>query len=115
VAGGIAVLQVGQERLSALADLGLTPGQKVTLTIRPEKLQLARPNESTGDNALTGMVREVVYIGTDTRYVVALPRAGDEALVARIQNVGGRGVGEFAAGDAVKIWCAPEDARTLMG
>jgi len=108
---GQTILKVGNERLAALADSALTSGQSVTLTLRPEKVLLARPNEPAGDTPLTGAIREVVYIGTDTRYVIALPHG--ESLVARIQNVGGHGVGEYAVGEAVRVWCAPEDARML--
>jgi spermidine/putrescine transport system ATP-binding protein len=108
---GRMMLKVGHEHLAALADASFAPGQSVTLTLRPEKALLARPGEPAGDASLSGVIREVIYIGTDTRYVIALPHG--ESLVARIQNVGGHGVGEYAVGDVVKVWCAPEDARTL--
>lgn len=109
--GGHTILKVGEERLAALADSSLAPGQSVTLTLRPEKALLARPNEPAGATPLSGVIREVVYIGTDTRYVIALSHG--ESIVARIQNVGGHGVGEYAVGEAVRVWCAPEDARVL--
>jgi spermidine/putrescine transport system ATP-binding protein len=108
---GQTILKVGDERLAALADPSLTPGQAVTLTLRPEKVLLARPAEPAGDTPLQGLIREVVYIGTDTRYVVLLTQG--ESLVARIQNVGGHGVGEYKVDEGVQVWCAPEDARML--
>jgi len=80
--GRVRVTIAGQPVFAQAADVGLTPGQKVTLTIRPEKLALSRSAAAPNGSALTGAVREVVYIGTDTRYVVGLP-AG-EAVVARV-------------------------------
>jgi spermidine/putrescine transport system ATP-binding protein len=106
-----ATLVVGDKRFQAQAAAHLSPRQSVTLAIRPEKLQLTRPSASVQGNALTGAVREVVYIGTDTRYVIALPHG--ETLVARVQNLGARAHETFASGDAVLIACAPEDARIL--
>ena len=58
-----------------------------------------------------GVVREVVYLGTDTRYVVDLGTG--ESIVARLQNIGERGLGQFCVGDQVGLSCAPEDVRVL--
>lgn len=111
VDGDMVQVSVSGERASAqVGDHRLVPGQSVILTVRPEKLVLSLSGETTGE-ALTGTVREVVYIGTDTRYIVEL--ASGETLVTRVQNLGGRGLGHFATGDQVKVRWIPEDARTL--
>ncbi|MBK9055611.1 MAG: TOBE domain-containing protein [Chloroflexi bacterium] len=60
---------------------------------------------------LPGIIREAVYIGTDTRYVVGL--ATGEAVVVRTQNVGGQGYGAFQVGEAVTVWWRLTDARLL--
>ena len=102
VAGELAAAQAG--------DCHLTHGQSVTLTVRPEKLILARAEEPASEG-LTGTVREAVYIGTDTRYIVEL--ATGETVVTRVQNLGARGLEQFATGSRVKITWASEDAQAL--
>ncbi len=89
---------------------GYAPGDEVTMTVRPEKLMLNRPDLVNG-HSLCGTIREAVYVGTDTRFVVALPTG--ETLVARLQNIAEHGLGEFAIGDQVKITWSPGDARLL--
>ena len=113
VAGGIAQVRVGGERVAAGAGGDeVKPGGQVTLMVRPEKLRLARPTDGgSPGGALTGAIQEVVYIGTDTRYVVGLPSG--EVLVARIQNLGGKGLGEYVVGDAVSVSWSLEDVRAL--
>src|SRR5690606_6598281 len=48
----------------------VTPGQAVTITVRPEKMHL-RPSVDEV-NQLTGRVTDIVYIGTDTHYGMVL-------------------------------------------
>jgi putative spermidine/putrescine transport system ATP-binding protein len=62
-------------------------GSDGVFTIRPEKLRLAAPEESPGDDegSALGRIREVVYLGPDTRYIIAL-ETGSE-LVATEQNL----------------------------
>jgi spermidine/putrescine transport system ATP-binding protein len=93
-----------------VSDLRPPPGEEVTLVVRPEKLSLAPLNGRTPDG-LHGTVTEVVYIGTDTRYVVCLPNG--QSVVARIQNVGGHRPGGFSTGDRVQIRWDTADARVL--
>ncbi len=61
-----------------------TPG---TFTIRPEKIRLTETDGAvgTGETSATGTVRSVVYLGPDTRYVVALDAGTD--LVVTQQNL----------------------------
>jgi putative spermidine/putrescine transport system ATP-binding protein len=61
-----------------------TPG---TFTIRPEKIRLAETDGAVGagETSATGTVRSVVYLGPDTRYVVALDAGTD--LVVTQQNL----------------------------
>jgi putative spermidine/putrescine transport system ATP-binding protein len=62
-------------------------GRAGTFTIRPEKIHLHdRDHEVAGDETgATGVVQDVVYVGPDTRYVVALD-AGTTLVVTR-QNL----------------------------
>ena len=56
-------------------------------TIRPEKLRLADPDEHPADDegSALGTIREIVYVGPDTRYIVALD-TGSELVVTQ-QNL----------------------------
>ena len=62
-------------------------GSAGTYTIRPEKIRLAEPDASVGpdETSATGVIRGVVYLGPDTRYVVRLD-AGAELVVTQ-QNL----------------------------
>ena len=103
--------RVGEEHVMARhMGNGLYPGHAATLAIRPEKLTINR--ESMREvPSLTGTVRDVIYLGTDTRFLVEL--ASGQVVTVRVQNTHGRGLGEFAVGDTVRIAWQPEDARML--
>ncbi len=62
-------------------------GDAQPFTIRPEKIALAEPegHVSPEDCSATGTVREVVYLGAVTRYIVALDAGG--TLVVMQQNL----------------------------
>ena len=62
-------------------------GADGTFTIRPEKLRLADPAESPADDegSALGTIREIIYVGPDTRYIVALD-TGSELVVTQ-QNL----------------------------
>ena len=62
-------------------------GTDGVFTVRPEKIFLADPTrQPAGDEATAlGTIREVVYVGPDTRYIVALG-SGGELMVTR-QNL----------------------------
>ncbi len=120
--GGTTEVSIGAASLPAVADPvgrlavptnGFRPsaGQSVTLAVRPERVRLAHAGQPAGEWALAGTVREAVYLGTDTRYVVGLPSG--EKVVARLQNTSDHERGAFTAGEAVLVWCQPEDARLL--
>jgi putative spermidine/putrescine transport system ATP-binding protein len=62
-------------------------GEDGTFTVRPEKIRLGEPSDDVGsdETSALGHVRNVVYLGPDTRYVVGLD-AGSELVVTR-QNL----------------------------
>jgi putative spermidine/putrescine transport system ATP-binding protein len=62
-------------------------GHPGTFTVRPEKIHLAAPGAPPAEDevAADGTIIEVVYIGPDTRYVVALD-AGAQLIVTQ-QNL----------------------------
>jgi spermidine/putrescine transport system ATP-binding protein len=60
-----------------------TPGQQVSVAVRPEKLRLNA--ELKDGNNLNGRVEDVIYIGTDTHYGVRF--AGGQKVRVREQNV----------------------------
>ena len=62
-------------------------GDAGTYTVRPEKIRLAEPDDTTAtdETSASGTIRSVVYLGPDTRYVVALDAGAD--LVVTQQNL----------------------------
>jgi spermidine/putrescine transport system ATP-binding protein len=102
VVDGILTLHVPLER-----NVGM--GEKVTVAIRPEKISLhADPPDP---RAVLGVVKELVYTGTDSRYIVQLT---DNVLITvRQQNVGIGDSGRFALGAPVYLHWQPQSARLL--
>ena len=82
VAGFVGVSNV----LSGQAALAIT-GRDHAFTIRPEKIRLVRVEQEPGpgEYSATGHVREVVYLGAHTRYIVDLDVGGQ--LVVTEQNL----------------------------
>ena len=78
---------VGTSNLLTGAVAEAIIGRAGTFTIRPEKIHLAEPDVVVGsdENSAAGRIRDVVYLGPDTRYVVTLD-AGSELVVTR-QNL----------------------------
>ncbi len=62
-------------------------GSPMAFTVRPEKIHLGEPGGPVGpdESSATGNVREVVYIGALTKYIVALDAGGE--LVVFQQNL----------------------------
>jgi spermidine/putrescine transport system ATP-binding protein len=79
-------------------------GSSVDVAIRPERAQITRDG-----NGLNAVVREVVYVGTDT--VVYLEIAG-EVFRVRMQNYGGAAK-IVSVGDQVKL-VIPSDAVRVL-
>ena len=81
-----------------------------TITVRPEKLVLIENGEPepSGAHVEPGRVRDVIYAGVLTRYVVGLD-AGGELVVSR-QNAERASI---AAGSRVRVAWRPDQAFTI--
>jgi spermidine/putrescine transport system ATP-binding protein len=89
---------------------GLSEGQSITIAIRPEKISVGAPDAAPPDR-IPGRVEEVVYIGTDTRYIVRLPNGMN--VVSRVQNLGQGAVIHYTPGTEVALIWEPSTARIL--
>ena len=79
-------------------------GEAGTYTVRPEKIRLTTPDASVGpdESSATGSIREVIYLGPDTRYIVTLD-AGAELVVTQ-QNLATSSMEALSAkGQAVRL------------
>jgi putative spermidine/putrescine transport system ATP-binding protein len=78
---------VGTSNLLAPDAARAVLGREVLVSVRPEKIRLAPEQQRPGDgeHSALGTVREVVYAGSGTRFVVDLDAGG--SLVALQQNV----------------------------
>ena len=86
----------------------------VTVAIRPERIGIASPGdqpESKGLTVLDAVLAGSQYIGTDTRYTLAL--GDDIELVARLQNVQDGDGAAFQIGQRVKVYWA-ESSTTVL-
>jgi putative spermidine/putrescine transport system ATP-binding protein len=95
---------VGTSNLLSGAVAELIVGRKGTFTVRPEKIRLGEPSDPVADDetSATGTIRNIVYLGPDTRYIVALD-AGTDLVVVQ-QNLATSSMDALATRDkAVRL------------
>jgi spermidine/putrescine transport system ATP-binding protein len=105
---GRAVCALGNGARLLVEDQSAALGERVTLSLRPEKVAL-RPDSDPGA-ALRGTVQSLVYFGTDTQYRIDI--GGGRTLLARAQNAQGARPA-FAPGARVALEVAPGAAQIL--
>jgi putative spermidine/putrescine transport system ATP-binding protein len=98
-------------------DLARTVGEaNGTFTVRPEKIQLTGLEAAVGegDCSVIGTVRDVVYVGINTRYIVTLDAGGE--LVVVQQNLSTSSMDALAAkGKRVKLVWSRQHNRPIDG
>jgi putative spermidine/putrescine transport system ATP-binding protein len=99
------LLDAGPE-VEAAAVRATTPGERTTLSIRPERV-LVNPDEERVATRLPGRVRELIYVGDHLRVYVA---AGAQEFIVKIPN--SRYV-PLRVGDDVTIGWHTADCRAL--
>ena len=109
----MAVIRIGEERIYAMTGRE-KPAQNTatTITVRPERMMISAPGERER-TGVSGTIKEVVYIGTDIRYLLKIA-TGQEVQI-RIQNSSKQDISAFPEGAEVQIGWTPEDARLLLG
>jgi spermidine/putrescine transport system ATP-binding protein len=86
------------------------PGRTVTLAVRPERIQLFRPDRAPAHtNGWLGQVEETIFRGSTTEYRI---RCGPQQLRA-LQAPNGAAHGPFAVGDTVVCHLPPEFLNLL--
>jgi spermidine/putrescine transport system ATP-binding protein len=93
---------------------GLHASGTVAVAVRPERVAFAQDLESetpSSWNTLDGVIRDVIYLGTHSQYVVQLP-AGQLVVVHR-QNRSG-GAASLEIGAPAQVVFDPVDATILI-
>lgn len=97
--------------VAARAIPGLSPGQKVTLAIRPEKLSISHDRPANG-NAVPGEVKDLAYFGKDSLYRITLP-SGDLVSVHAVNARRGEGAAK-SADWYDKVWLSFEPSSAIL-
>jgi spermidine/putrescine transport system ATP-binding protein len=96
-----------------MGEMDLEAGQPISVAIRPERIML-RPYDTQipeGASVVSGQIRQISYIGTDTRYLV---RIGDNKdLAVRVQNTDYQKALTFREMESVKVLWHTQNARIL--
>ncbi len=79
---------VGTSNLVSDEAARVITGTPDTFTVRPEKIRMGDPADTAGEGecTVTGTVRDVVYLGVNTRYLVALDPGGDLVVIQQNQT-----------------------------
>jgi putative spermidine/putrescine transport system ATP-binding protein len=105
---------VGVSNLIQGATAQAITGMSDTFSIRPEKIHLQNPGDPIGADSYSigGCIRDVIYLGMYTRYLVELDGGGDLTVVQ--QNLHTTSMDVLAAkGRAVKLVWKREHIRRV--
>ena len=87
--------------------------QPLRLMVRPEKisLTLARPSSGERVNAFRGVVEDIAYFGSHTRYRI---RSGEHSILAQLQRSRFSG-GEIDPARGAEVWMSfhPDEGRVV--
>jgi spermidine/putrescine transport system ATP-binding protein len=109
-----AVIQISPDEriIVPVHDRVVSPGSRLELTVRPEKIGLVTaPPSDEGCCALRGTVTEVVYLGTSTNFSVTTT-AGSDMVV--FQQNSASAIDAAARGDSVWLSWQPEHSYPVV-
>jgi spermidine/putrescine transport system ATP-binding protein len=73
MAGDGREVQFGSDhRLVARQAADVGEGARITISVRPQRIQIRAPSVASGSNLLAGRLKEIIYLGTAVRFVVEL-------------------------------------------
>jgi putative spermidine/putrescine transport system ATP-binding protein len=115
VADGVAKLKLG-EADNVMAPVGdsARPGEIATVTIRPERISIAgdRPSIGEQDCRASGTVRDSMYAGPITRFVVALDGGGELMVVRQNAQTGFEDAQALRGRQVTLVW--PRDYTRVI-
>ena len=92
---------------------GLREGAPVRIAVRPEWMDVCRPDAAPpGENALGGTIRDVIYLGETMHVIVAVPGTGDVTVAVRNEGQLIKPL-PWKRGDAAAVAWLPEDCQVL--
>jgi len=91
----------------------LKAGQLTRIAVRPEWMDVWRPDEvPAGENALGGTIEDVIYLGETMHVLVRLPHHGIVAVAVRNEGQLSKPL-PWKRGDVVAVAWLPEDCQIL--
>jgi spermidine/putrescine ABC transporter ATP-binding subunit len=110
---GWVIRQAGGECFQIPNQPGLGLGALVRIAVRPEWMDVSRPDDvPSGENALRGVVREIIYLGETMHVIVTLPESGDVTVAVRNEGQLIKPLG-WKRGDPAAVAWLPEDCQIL--
>lgn len=111
--GYVRVMVDGLGSPLVLSNGAVTTNQTLRLMVRPEKISLTLKRPPSGErvNAFRGIVEDIAYFGTHTRYRI---RAGEHSILAQLQRSRFSG-GELDPVRGTEVWMTfhPDEGRVL--
>jgi spermidine/putrescine ABC transporter ATP-binding subunit len=110
---GWLIRQTGDECFHVPNHPGLSQGRAVRIAVRPEWMDVWRPESvPAGENALTGVIREIIYLGETMHVIVTVPGSGDVTVAVRNEGQLIKPL-LWKRGDPVAVAWLPEDCQVL--
>jgi spermidine/putrescine transport system ATP-binding protein len=111
--GGWSIQQAGGECFRVPNQASLRPGAAVRIAVRPEWMDVWRPDSvPAGENALNGLIREIIYLGETMHVIVTLPGTGDVTVAVRNEGQLIKPL-LWKRGDPAAVAWLPEDCQVL--
>jgi spermidine/putrescine transport system ATP-binding protein len=107
------IRQSGGECFRVPNHPGLREGQEARIAVRPEWMDVCRPHSvPAGENALSGVIREIIYLGETMHVIVTVPGSGDVTVAVRNEGQLIKPLG-WKQGDPAAVAWLPEDCQVL--
>jgi spermidine/putrescine ABC transporter ATP-binding subunit len=111
--GGWLIRQNGNDCFQVPNHPGLLEGRPVRIAVRPEWMDVWRTDSvPAGENALNGVIREIIYLGETMHVIVTVPGSGDVTVAVRNEGQLIKPLG-WKRGDPVAVAWLPEDCQVL--
>jgi spermidine/putrescine ABC transporter ATP-binding subunit len=107
------IRQAGEGTFQVPGHPGLSQGRAVRIAVRPEWMDVFRPDAvPPGENALTGTIRDIIYMGETMHVIVSVPGSGDVTVALRNEGQLIKPL-QWKKGDTAAVAWLPEDCQIL--